>query len=130
MKRGGYLKTYTPINPINEERQEREQERQFGELAEYVRGLGCLVCGGPSQACHFKTRRNGGAWRIVFCEDTHEPIEVGNLWPGCPRHHREQHDRGILTFQATHGLDLDAETRRIGAEYLDGGAVASSGLPW
>lgn len=114
------------MNRRNEDRLERESARQFGELAEHVRGLGCLVCGSPAQACHYKTRRNGGAWR----EDPHTGEDVGNLWPGCPRHHAEQHQRGILTFQSDHGLDLDAETRRIGREFLDGSTVASDALPW
>jgi hypothetical protein len=71
------------------------QPRHFGEKAKFVRTLPCLVCGAtPSQACHAKSRGAGG---------TSE-----HLVPMCPPHHREQHDVGIRTFEAAHGVDLMA----------------------
>lgn len=44
--------------------------------------------------------------------------DCGNAIPLCRTHHREQHRIGILSFQATHAIDMAALGIRYGATYL------------
>lgn len=94
-------------------RRQQLRAEDFGERAEAVRGLTCLAhtgwlsvgqqrCSGDIEAAHAKSRGAGGNRR--------------HLVPLCQRHHREQHDRGVLTFQTTYRLDLRAEADRIATE--------------
>lgn len=99
-------------------RRQQLRAEDFGERAEAVRGMRCLArregswqpvagsprwsCAGPIEAAHAKSRGAGGNRR--------------HLVPLCSRHHHEQHDRGVLTFQTTYHLDLRAEADRIAAE--------------
>ena len=50
----------------------------------------------------------------VFGEVDTDPCH--NLVPLCTGHHREQHDHGVQTFAARHGLDLLTHAHRIAAE--------------
>ena len=96
-------------------RRQQLRVEDFGERAEAVRGMRCLawreeslrydpqrMCSGDIEAAHAKSRGAGGNRR--------------HLVPLCQRHHREQHDRGVLTFQTTYRLDLRAEADRIATE--------------
>ena len=94
MKRCGPLKRKTPlkrsgfIRRRNEERLSKQRERDFGELAEYVRGLSCAACGypAPSDPAHVRSRGAGGHARL--------PNGDGNLLPLCRICHTEQHSGG------------------------------------
>lgn len=86
-------------------------------LQEFARRLPCAVCRRPtiaSEPCHVRTRRRFGDWVEA------DGAVQGNLWPGCDRHHREQHDRGIKTFEVLHGIDLERVGAVVGATYLAG----------
>lgn len=71
----------------------------------------CLSTGAtqetPTQACHLKSRGAGGP-------------DAGNLWPGCARHHIEQHVDGVVTFQKRHRLNLARVCERIERAYQAG----------
>lgn len=121
MKRGAPLQRRAPlrrrtwIRRANPERRARMFARNFGEggeRGEVVRSMACLArgdgrCSGPIEAAHVVARGMGG------CNSSSR-----QLVPLCRGHHREQGDRGIRTFEARHGLDLDAEARRV-AEVVD-----------
>ena len=47
----------------------------------------------PTEACHVRTRGAGGN-------------DLGNLWPGCVRHHQEQHAIGIRSFEKRYAIKL------------------------
>jgi len=61
-------------------------------------------CGGPVECAHVKSRGAGGD-------------DVGNTIPLCRRHHREQHDRGIQSFQDLYGLDMAGFAQRLTSRY-------------
>lgn len=54
-----------------------------------------------TEACHVRTRRNNG--------------DRANLVPLCSSHHKEQHQKGIKTFERMYDLDL----RAIAADLWD-----------
>lgn len=86
---------------------------------DYVRSQVCVLwdrdpctCGGyfdlitrryATRFCHVRTRRNNG--------------DVANGFPGCDKHHAEQHRVGIKTFQQRHGLDLKAIAAQLWEEW-------------
>lgn len=108
MKRGGPLRRKTPLKRggslrrtgfkrrTDEEakaKREARHDRNFGELAPFVRELGCCICKErgqrqetPTQAAHVRSRGAGnGAWL-----DNGD----GNLLPMCKKHHDLQHAKG------------------------------------
>jgi len=90
----------------------------------FVSRLPCVVCLGHTlggDPCHRLARRRWGDWLEVDGE------LVGNLFPACRAHHREQHDRGIETFARAHGLDLAVICTVVGRAYLDGWSVDGLG---
>lgn len=90
-------RTRTQLPARNPARLKRLKAEQYGgpEYLAYVTAQPCVVCRErPCEACHRKSRGAGGTWRDLF--------------PGCMRHHREQHDIGIASFEARYGLDLEA----------------------
>ena len=101
------------LRPRNPERRVELYERAFGDRGELVRAMPCLLlgsgCWGPIEAAHVRSRGAGGTRR--------------DLVPLCARHHREQHDRGIRTFQERHGVDLRAAADQLAAE-LDARGIA------
>lgn len=121
MKRSGPIKRRTPLKRRNAKRAKARRARDFGELADYVRTLGCLVCNArPVDPAHVRSRGAGGhAWIDAPHVGYLGPLapRVGNLVPLCRTHHREQHDHGIRTFEERHGLDLAEEAARIGREF-------------
>ena len=99
MKRGGPLKRRTPlerrtrIRPRNRKRAAARQAEAFGDLAEYVRGLGCLVCNRrPVEAAHVRSRGAGfGAWIVdagALQIVDHQPVMDEPLG-----------DRGVVSFR-------------------------------
>jgi hypothetical protein len=101
------------LRRANPDRREKLRAQQFGPHGERVKALRCCVSGAlpPSDPAHVSSRGAGGAWR--------------DLVPLSRRLHREQHDRGILTFQADHGIDL-AEVAAMLAEVADRPQTACS----
>lgn len=98
------LKRRTRIRRVNRERRKSRYERAFGEKGEWVRLLRCLVCGDHEvEAHHVKTRGAGG---------TSE-----HLVPFCTAHHRQYHDQGRETFEATHDIDLTLEALDLESQW-------------
>lgn len=104
--------------PVSETNSGRAHQRDEG-LREYVRRLPCVVCGSPppNSACHVKNWGAGyGDWVV-----TPDGERVGNLYPGCVEHHREEENAlnsGPETFEKRHDIDLAAEARRVGEAYV------------
>jgi hypothetical protein len=98
----------------NPARRRKAYERNYGERAEHVRDMRCLVdnheCRGRVVAAHVKARGMGG------CNGDRR-----SLVPLCWAHHDEQGGVGIATFQARHGLDLHAKAEEIAHELDDAG---------
>lgn len=77
----------------------------------FIRRHTCVVtlskviddCEGKAQACHYRTAANSG---------TSIKPPSWFQFPGCMRHHAEQH-RGTLTFERKYGLDLLAICREM-----------------
>jgi len=81
----------------------------------WIRTFPCVVpgCEGAAEPCHVIRKSQGGD-------------DVGNLYPGCRRHHDEQHEHGTLgPFERKYGLDL----AQIAAGYGEGWAQLR-GLPF
>lgn len=100
----------TPLKRSNPKRKAERFERNFGDRAADVRCLPCIVPGcwkGPIEAAHAKARGMGGV-----------NSDNRQLVPLCRWHHSEQHTRGVITFQAKYGIDLEAEAKRV-AEIVD-----------
>ena len=96
-----------PMRRQNRKRAAKRRAEDFGERGEAVRAMPCLIaaqhtCGGKMEAAHAKSRGAGGDRR--------------HLLPLCSRAHREQHDRGVLTFQTTYQVDLLVEADRVAGE--------------
>ena len=98
------LKRTTPLRQRNPERRARLHDEQFGPEAfqKWVRAQTCCVpdCGGwPPELAHVKSRGAGGTWEDIV--------------PLCTRHHREQHDMGIASFQERYGFDMRVQAEDI-----------------
>jgi len=98
-------------NPTRARKREREN---FGDRAPIVRAMPCLAassntCAGEIHAAHAKSRGAGGNRR--------------HLIPLCQFHHHEQHQHGVRTFEAAHGLDLLAAADTLARE-LDARGIA------
>lgn len=105
LKRKTELKRTGRIKPVNHKRKAQRNRDHFGEKAEWIRTLPCLVCGqGPSQACHAKSRGAGGT--------------SDHLVPMCKKHHDEQHLVGVKTFGVYHGVDLMEEAESYHKAWL------------
>jgi hypothetical protein len=96
----------------------REPVRPHDEnLREFVRRLPCVVCMAPTlrgDPCHWRTVARHGDWLEV------DGVAVGNIFPGCRLHHAEQHQVGIRSWPARHGLDLGPISAAVGRAYLGG----------
>ncbi len=124
LKPGGRLK------PVNRKRKAAALARNFGDEADAVRAMDCLVfqsltrigdfgqrfrlaceqdlaggsdCRGPTVVAHFVSRGASGG-----------RFDIGPL---CQAHHDEQHANGIMTFAERYGLDLRHEADRIALEH-------------
>jgi hypothetical protein len=92
----------------NAERQAKEFARSYGsdERVEWFKALGCCICGKrPSENAH---SRGGGAGRKA---DAHY------ILPLCRSHHRELHQEGIETFEASYSINLDATADEFDKAY-------------
>ena len=121
MKRGGPLSRHTRlertarIRPVNRERRARAYARNFGERAEHVRAMRCLVADRMGHLCrtrivaaHVIARGMGGAKGdrrdlIPLCWESHE-------WAG------ERGTDARARFEQFYGIDLQAEAARIASE--------------
>lgn len=95
-------KRYVAPKKRNRKRATARHAAAYGEKAEWLRLLACVVhrnCAGPVEAHHVKTRGAGGMSK-----------DIVSL---CQRHHREFHDVGRLTFVERHGVDLYEEARHL-----------------
>jgi hypothetical protein len=118
----------------NHVRAQEARAEDFGELAEFVRGLPCAVAGckrTPSEPAHVVSRGAGGhAWSMVDAKP------VGNILPLCRAHHtggpgvtRPQHTVGWPTFNAENVLILRLPGRAA-QNFENGAAVAAAVGEW
>ena len=61
---------------------------------------------GYTVCAHVKARGAGGADR-------------GNVVPMCVKHHSEQHEQGIESFQSFYGIDLAAVAAALDVQYQE-----------
>lgn len=87
---------------VNKARKARLKAEQEGPQARMCRLSPCCVptCTKlpPTEAAHYVSRGAGG--------------KSSECVPLCANHHREQHDHGIKTFQATHNVILEVVAGR------------------
>jgi hypothetical protein len=113
------------VKRVNKRRRAERFTEAFGLKASWIRGLSCVVgatcksecrvvgfrqlrvvivkCVGVVDAAHTKSRGAGG-------DSTH-------LIPLCTAHHHEQHTRGVETFAAKYGLDLEKLATKYEADW-------------
>lgn len=98
-----------PLPRVNDERQSRRLVEQFGgeERLRWIHRQPCATCYArpPSDAAHVKTRAAGGG--------------PDDMIPLCRKCHRRQHDLGVKTFAARHGVDL----RKLATRYAEAWAA-------
>ena len=89
---------------VNRERKARVNAACFGPQSRMCRLSPCCVptCTKlpPTEPAHYLSRGAGGK------DDATVPL--------CRSHHREQHDSGVLTFQARHNVILEVVAGRMG----------------
>lgn len=66
-------------------------------------------CEGKVQACHDKHSGMGGK----------DVPDHYNLWPGCKKHHAEDH-RGRRAMEEKYGFNVTEVSQRLGREILEG----------
>jgi len=92
------------LHAVNPERKAKLYERNYGEKADWIRSLPCLVCGArPCDAAHVKSRGAGGT--------------SADLVPLCHAHHMEQHAIGVCTFEARYDVDLTLEAHDFHSQW-------------
>jgi len=104
----------------NRKRRARRYEEEFGPRADFARGFPCVVRGcdeWPTQAAHVKSRGAGGK-------------AESNIVSLCAEHQQQQHQIGILSFQARHEIDLRDEASRIEGLFRKYGRRGSVDLPF
>ena len=99
------------------------REKVFGAKADFVRRQKCVL--DPNRRSHWvnaDSRKCRYAWRtgVGFQADPAHVVhsqgaggDSTHLIPLCRKHHTEQHNTGVETFAAKHGLDLE----KLAAEY-------------
>lgn len=137
----------TPIRKRNAKRNgSRFPKRRDPAYCAWIRSLDCVARGTESAARRYNNLRLAHGqeaivavepWLILFgVRDCCGPVEcahvvsrgaggddVANTVPLCRAHHRQQHDKGIETFQRFYTLDLAAVAAELGQRYeMDGGA--------
>lgn len=96
----------------------------------FIRRHTCIVtlsklhddCRGPICSCHYRTAANSGT-----------AIKPASwwTWPGCDRHHTEQHTIGQDAFEKKYGLDLSElcrEFARLSTDQAMKDAMREAGL--
>lgn len=113
------LERRTEIKPRNDKRRKKSYERNYGDRADAIREMPCLVfevlegasnCGGRVHAAHTRARGMGGVKG-----DRREQV------PLCAHHHEEAGEARTSkrrAFEERYGLSLDAHAERI-ARLLD-----------
>lgn len=122
--------------PRNADRKAKLHARNFGEEAERVRRMPCLVavvqgvswysergeCSGQLAAAHVTARAMGGSKGGRF-----------DLVPLCAHHHDEAGEAKTskrIAFEARHGLDLRAEADRIALEHPEPLGIRDLAARW
>jgi hypothetical protein len=91
-----------PLKKVNRERRAARNAITFGVQAKACRRLPCCVCARrPSDPAHVRSRGAGGT--------------DSDCVPLCSRCHREQHDKGIETFQKKHNIVLEVVAAELAA---------------
>lgn len=141
LRPGPPLARQTPVKKVCRKRGgARFPHRRDPEYCRWIRTLGCVAGGSAAAAARLADRfRAKGeeppvsteVWLILFgVKDCSGPIECAhvvsrgaggddrsNTVSLCRTHHRQQHDRGIKSFQAIYALDLAAIAAELGQRY-------------
>ena len=126
MKRGGPLKRSgfagfkkrEPIRLVNRARKKKRNAEAFGVQAQFCRESDCCVPDclvTPCDPAHVVSRGAGG-------KDRH-------CVPLCRHHHRQQHDKGMRTFERLHGINLTAIAARISERFYPSAKGEPEGEP-
>jgi hypothetical protein len=119
LERKTALERHKRINPRNEKRRKKNYERNYGDRADAIREMPCLVyeelsgasnCGGRVHAAHTRARGMGGVKG-----DRREQV------PLCAHHHEEAGEARTSkrrAFEERYGISLDEHAERI-ARLLD-----------
>lgn len=105
MRRKKPLLRKTTVRRVNQERRAARFERCYGQRGWHIRRMQCIVPNcfvAPIAAAHVVSRGAGGTKR--------------DLVPLCFRHHREQHDVGIKSFEEKYDLSLRTAAFEIAAQ--------------
>lgn len=103
LARGKPLARSGRMKASNRSRKRKAYARNFGDEADAVRAMPCIITGKQAEPAHVTSRgASGGRFDIV---------------PLAPELHREQHAIGIKSFEAKYGLDLRLEADRIALEH-------------
>lgn len=89
----------TPVRTRNPKRHKAEWTRAYGskERVEWVKHQPCCVCG--YCVCENAHTTTGGVGRKA---------DADHIVPLCRAHHRELHQHGQATFEATYGIRLES----------------------
>ena len=101
----------SPLKSANSARRRKMHDRNFGDRAEHIRAMPCLIndgCSGQIVAAHAKARGMGG------CNSSRR-----SLVPLCWGHHEEQHQIGVATFAQRYALDLERSADEIASRLDD-----------
>lgn len=109
-----------PLNKRNEKRWTANHQRAYGEYADYIRSLPCIVCQlkaiphAFTEAAHSRTggtgRKSDAKWLVPLCGSWGIQTDRGIDWQ--PGHHAESH-AGIETFESKYSVDLKAEAKKL-----------------
>lgn len=103
-----------PVKASNSKRKAKSFARAYGSKARvaWVQAQPCVVCQWtPCENAHIA---GGGAGRKA---------DAASIIPLCRLHHAEQHQFGVSTFAARHGLDLEAWASLTDAKWLAEGLL-------
>jgi hypothetical protein len=116
LPRGETPRTRTPIKKRNAKRKgSRFPHRRDPEYCAWIRLFSCPF---DRSRMRFDPPESELGW-ILLHECAHVKSrgaggdDRGNTIPLCRRHHREQHDKGMATFQRLYGFDLAASPRNL-----------------
>lgn len=108
------------MNKVNARRKRRLYHEQFGDYADLIRAMQCIVCDhGPADPHHTKSRGAGG--------------DKSSLIPLCRRCHALLHTMGRHSFEQRFLIDLEAEAALLWHEFggVDGGIPEGvTGTSW
>lgn len=103
----GFEQRINPLHLRDVPKSNNVKEETFGSIDRVllIKSMPCAVCGDlPSDNAHVVSRGSGGTFKDIV--------------PLCRKHHLEQGNMGIDSFQRKYGIDLVAVARKV-SEFVD-----------